>query len=156
MKPKIPAIKVLSDDCSISIGQVIEDGEITKPGTPHYVHKDEWVEVLPVMTVKEVMQISRLQNAGSGGPELGENLTELCKQLSGRVIAWNWTDMMGEPMEQPYNRPDILELLSSDELMWLMTAASGGESADARKKDLEQSESISLGMDNSQTMLPSE
>ena len=59
-------------------------------------------------------------------------------------------------MEQPYNRPDILESVSSDELMWLMTAASGGESADARKKDLEQSESISLGMDNSQTMLPSE
>ena len=114
MKPKIPAQKVLSDDCSISTGQVIEDGEIIDAGTPHFILQGEWVEVLPVMTVKEVMQISRLQNAGNDGTELGENLTELCRQLSRRVIAWNWTNMMGEVMEQPFNRPDILEGLTSE------------------------------------------
>ena len=146
MKPKIPAQKVLSDDCSISIGQVVEDGEIVQQGTPHFVHKGEWVEILPVMTVKEVMQISRLQNAGTDGTQLGENLTDLCKELARRVISWNWTDLMGEPMEQPYNRPDILEELSSEELMWLMSATSGGESADARKKDSDESDNTSLEM----------
>ena len=146
MKPKIPAQKVLSDECSISVGQVIEDGEIVKEGTPHFVHKGEWVEILPVMTVKEVMQISRLQNAGADGSQLGENLTTLCKELSRRVISWNWTDLMGEPMEQPYNRPDVLEGLSSEELMWLMAATNGGESADARKKDSGESENTSLEM----------
>jgi hypothetical protein len=146
MKPKIPAQKVLSDECSISVGQVIEDGEIVKEGTPHFVHKGEWVEILPVMTVKEVMQISRLQNAGSDGSQLGDNLTALCKELSRRVISWNWTDLMGEPMEQPYNRPDVLEGLSSEELMWLMAATNGGESADARKKDSGESENTSLEM----------
>ena len=156
MKPKIPAQKVLSDDCSISTGQVIEDGEIIDAGTPHFIHQGEWVEVLPVMTVKEVMQISRLQNAGNDATELGENLTELCRQLSRRVIAWNWTDMMGESMEQPYNRPDVLEGLSSEELMWLMSATSGGDSADARKKDSVKSESISLETGNNPAMFPSE
>ena len=156
MKPKIPAQKVLSDDCSISIGQVIEDGEIIDEGTPHFVHQGEWVEVLPVMTVKEVMQISRLQNAANDATELGENLTELCRQLSRRVIAWNWTDMMGESMEQPYNRPDVLEGLSSEELMWLMTATSGGDSADARKKDSAKSGNISLEMGNNPATFPSE
>ena len=146
MKPKIPAQKVLSDDCSISIGQVIEDGEIVQQGTAHFIHKGEWVEILPVMTVKEVMQISRLQNAGTDGNQLGENLTDLCKELARRVIAWNWTDLMGEPMEQPYNRPDVLEGLSSEELMWLMGATGGGESADARKKDSDESENTSLEM----------
>ena len=146
MKPKIPAQKVLSDDCSISIGQVIEDGEIVQQGTPHFVHKGEWVEILPVMTVKEVMQISRLQNAGTDGTQLGENLTDLCKELARRVISWNWTDLMGEPMEQPYNRPDVLEGLSSEELMWLMGATGGGETADARKKDSDESENTSLEM----------
>ena len=146
MKPKIPAQKVLSDDCSISIGQVVEDGEIVQQGTPHFVHKGEWVEILPVMTVKEVMQISRLQNAGTDGSQLGENLTHLCKELARRVISWNWTDLMGEPMEQPYKRPDVLEGLSSEELMWLMGATGGGEAADARKKDSDRSENTSLEM----------
>ena len=101
MKPKIPAIRVKSDDCSISVGQVVEDGEVVDQGTPHYVHKGEWVEILPVITVKEVMQISKLQNAGDNASGLGESLTELCKELSRRVIKWNWTDLMGEPIDQP-------------------------------------------------------
>jgi len=147
MKPKIPAIRVKSDDCAINVGQVVEDGEVVDQGTPHYIHKGEWVEILPVITVKEVMQISKLQNAGDNASGLGENLSLLCKELSRRVIKWNWTDLMGEPIDQPYDRPDILEGLSSEELMWLMGAASGGESADARKKDSDDSESISSEMD---------
>ena len=135
MKPKIPATKVRSDECSINIGQVVEDGEITNPGTPYFVHQGEWVEILPVITVAEVMNISRLQNAASDTTSLDQNLSDLCKELSKRVIAWNWTDLMGEKMEQPYNRPDVLERLASEELMWLMSAASSQESADERKKD---------------------
>jgi hypothetical protein len=156
MKPKIPAIKVLSDDCAINIGQVVEDGEIKDTGVAHFVHKGEWVEVLPVMSVREVMNISRLQNTATNSSQLDENLTSLCKELSNRIIAWNWTDIMGVPMEQPYKRPDILAELASDELMWLMTAASGGESADERKKDSEKSESISSETDDNLTMFPSE
>lgn len=155
MKPKIPAVKVLSDDCAINIGQVIKDGEITNPGTPHYVHVGEWVEVLPVMSVREVMNISQLQTASGDSSKLGESLGALCNELSRRIISWNWTDIMGEPMEQPYNRADILEGLASEELMWLMTATGSGEPADARKKDLKKSESISLGTDGNQTLLPS-
>jgi len=147
MKPKIPAVRVKSDGCAINVGQVIEEGEIVDKGTPHHIHKGEWVEILPVITVKEVMQISKLQNAGDDAGGLGENLTELCKELSHRVIRWNWTNLMGEPMEQPYNRPDILEGLSSEELMWLMSATSAGESADARKKDSVRSEDTSSEMD---------
>ena len=146
MKPKIPTVKINSDECAINVGQIIADGEVIEEGTPHHIHKGEWVEILPVMTVREVMQISRLQNSGTDSSELGANLTELCKELSRRVIAWNWTDLMGEPMEQPYNRPDVLEILSSEELLWLMSATNGSESADARKKDSKESENTSLEM----------
>ena len=156
MKPKIPAVKVLSDECAINVGQVIEDGEITNPGTPHYVHVGEWVEVLPVMSVREVMNISQLQTASGDSSKLGESLSSLCNELARRIIGWNWTDIMGEPLEQPYNRADILEGLSSEELMWLMTATGSGESADERKKDSKKSGSISLEMEGNQTSLPSE
>ena len=154
MKPKgklkIPAIRVASDDCSISIGQVMEDGEITVPGTPHYVHVDEWVEVMPVIAVKEVMQLSRLQRAGEESGTLGERLGLLCQELSKRLLAWNWTDLMGEKLEQHYNRPDVLENLSADELLWLVNATSEQEKPEARKKDSEPFETTSLAMGRSQ------
>ena len=134
MKSKIPTITVQSDECAINIGQVVEGGEITNPGTPYYVHIGEWVELLPVMTVSEVMQISRLQNATGDTGVLGKNLSDLCKELSRRILSWNWTGLLGEELEQPHNRPEILEGLSSEELMWLMAATGSGESADARKK----------------------
>ena len=156
MKPKIPTTIILSDECSISIGQVIEDGEVKDPGVAHFIHTGEYVEILPVMSVKEVMHISRLQNSINDTAQLDTNLTNLCKELSKRIVSWDWTNMMGEPMEQPYNRPEVLEDLSSEELMWLMSATGAGESADARKKDLEPLENTSLEMDTSQTLSPSE
>ena len=156
MKPKIPATKVMSDECSINIGQVVADGEITNPGTPYFVHQGEWVEILPVITVAEVMNISRLQNAASDTVGLDQNLSSLCKELSKRIIAWNWTDLMGEKMEQPYNRPDVLERLASEELMWLMSAASSQESADERKKDSKKSADTSLEMSLNPVTSPSE
>ena len=138
MKPKgklkIPAVRVASDDCNINIGQVMEDGEITVPGTPYHVHVGEWVEVMPVIAVKEVMQLSRLQRGGTENGALGESLGQLCQELSKRLLAWNWTDLTGEKMEQPYNRPDILENLSADELLWLVNASGVQEGTDTRKK----------------------
>ena len=155
MKPKIPTQKVLSDACAINVGQVVEDGEITSPGTPYYVHEGEWVEVMPVMTVREVMNLSRLQNNSGEGSTLGQSLTDLCQELSRRVIKWNWTNLMGEKMEQPYNRPDVLEGLSSEELLWLVNASGGGEDAEERKKDSDTLEDTSLEMTSSQATLPS-
>ena len=155
MKPKIPTQKVLSDACAINVGQVVEDGEITSPGTPYYVHEGEWVEVMPVMTVREVMNLSRLQNNSGEGSTLGQSLTDLCQELSRRVIKWNWTNLMGEKLEQPYNRPDVLEGLSSEELLWLVNATGGGEGAEERKKDLETLGDTSLEVSSSQATLPS-
>ena len=154
-KSKIPALRIKSDECAINVGQVVEDGEITNPGTPYFVHQDEWIEILPVITVAEVMHISRLQNASGDTSNLDENLTELCKELSRRLVAWNWTDLMGEPLEQPHNRPDILGKLSSEELMWLMGAASSQESVDDRKKDSSKSADTSLEMALNPTTSPS-
>jgi len=139
MKPKIPATRVQSDECFISIGQVIEDGEIVEPGELHFIHKGEWVEVMPVMTVKEVMNLSKLQQGASDNGTLGDSLSQLCRELSRRVIKWNWTDMMGEKLPQPYNKPDVLEGLTSEELLWLVSASNGQETAEERKKDLELS-----------------
>ena len=145
MKPKlkIPATRVLSDECVIVIGRVIEDEQITEEGIEYFVHKGEWVEVMPVMTVKEVMNLSSLQRASEDSSILGNSLSQLCVELSHRVVAWNWTNMMGEPLEQPYDRPDVLESLSADELLWLINATGVQEMAEERKKDSTVSDSTS-------------
>jgi len=92
-----------------------------------------------------------LQQAASDTNNLGENLTMLCNELSKRVIAWNWTDLAGDAIDQPYNRPDVLEGLSSDELLWLVNAASNQETAQDRKKGLQNLEDTSLEMAHNQT-----
>ena len=150
MKPKIPTIKVMADDCAINIGQVITDGEVIDPGVAHYVHIGEWVELMPVMAVKEVMQLSRLQRGSEETGGLGESLAELCKELSKRIMKWNWTDLVGDPIDQPYKRPEILEELSADELLWLVNAAGGQEVPETRKKGSATSENISLATAPSQ------
>lgn len=139
MKPKIPLQKILSDDCAVNVGQIIEDGEIIEPGIAHYVHQGEWVEIMPVMTVREVVNLSKLQQGMNDTGGFGASLDKLCQELSLRVIAWNWTDLMGEVMEQPHNQPDVLAALTSDELLWLVSATSGQESSDERKKDSNKS-----------------
>ena len=139
MKPKLklPTIRIKSDECYISVGQVVEDGEIINEGTPYYVHEKEWIEVIPVMTVREVLHLSKLQSGMSNTSDIGENLTMLCQELSKRIVSWNWTDIMGEPLEQPYKNAAVLEEITSEELLWLVGATSQTESTDARKKDSE-------------------
>ena len=156
MKPKIPASRIKSDECAINIGQVVEDGEVINAGVPHYIHQGEWVDILPVMTVKEVVNLSRLQVSGSVPGVLGQNFTELCRELSRRIIGWNWTDLMGNDLEQPYDRPDVLEQLSSDELLWLVSATTNQESPNERKKGSRQSANTSSAVTDSQVTLPSE
>ncbi len=136
--PKIPVVRVSADDCVINVGQVVEDGEITVAGKPYYVHQNEWVELMPVMTIREVMNLSRLQQGADEAGGLNNNLRDLCVELSKRVVGWNWTDMMGEDLPSPYNSPDVLEGLTSEELLWLVSAATDQETGDERKKDSEQ------------------
>lgn len=135
MKPKIPTSRIPSDECAINIGQIVEDGEIIDPGIPHYIHLGESVEIIPIVTVKEVVYLSRLQQGVNDSANFGDSLDRLCQELSKRIVAWDWTDLMGEVMEQPYNRPDVLAALTSDELLWLVGATNGQESDDTRKKD---------------------
>ena len=127
---KIPPTKVASDDCDIYVGRVIEDGEITQEGTPYYVHEGEWVDLIPCRSLAEVMALSDIGASAQSGSGA---LRELCQVLSERIVAWNWTDMATEPLPQPHNTPAVLERLTDDELMWLLSAAQGKETTAARK-----------------------
>jgi hypothetical protein len=139
-KSKIDPVRVASDDCAISVGRVMVDGVITEAGTQNFVHKGEWVDIIPVQTMRETMAITRLMGGGESESTIdaARRLTapfeELCEVLAKRVMDWNWTDNWGDPMPNPQDDPGVLRDLSNDELFWLIGAAQNGAGTD-RKHD---------------------
>ena len=137
-QPKIPAVRIPSDSCEIRIGQKIgADKEVTVEGTPYYVHTDEWVEVIPVRSIKEGAIINQLRdrivNSDDATPgEMDRVMVELCEKLALRVVDWNWTDLVHKPLPKPYQNPDALMELGNEELFWLLNCLNI-ETAETRK-----------------------
>ena len=126
MKPKLPVVRIPSDDCMVYVGRKVEEGKVTREGTPYAVHKGEWVEVMPVVSMEQYLALSALASLTAVEHEkIGLAFESLCKELASRIITWNWTDMMGEPLPSPYGRPEVLRALSNDEWMWLVLAVQG-------------------------------
>ena len=135
-KSKLPLVRIPSDACAVYLGRTIKDGKLNDPGTPHRVHQGEYIEVMPTVAISELIALMRLQEQGVSGATLAEmedSLNRLCLELSRRIIAWDWTDMMGLPYEQPYGHPEVLARLTTDELGYLLGAAMSTESRDDRK-----------------------
>ena len=136
-KWKIPPVRIESDDCEVHVGRVIEDGEITEEGNAYHVHEGEWVELLPCRTLAEIMALDDLAKMARDSAAVVMDgpgfLRVLCQELSQRIVSWNWTGMDSMPLAQPHNAPTVLERLTDDELLWLLSAAQGGETSADRK-----------------------
>ena len=132
--PKIPPKRVKTDDCEIHPDQVIVDGQIVDRGEGYFTHVGEWVELIPLITVGELISVGRMQDNDDDETQvlvIAHEFEALCEKLSKRIWAWNWTDMMGRPFEQPFERPDVLANLSSEELVYLVGIT--GSSQETRK-----------------------
>ena len=164
---RLPTIRVPSDDCAIMMGQVIEDGKVVEEGEAYYVHTGEWVELIPVHSIKEQLALTSIMGAADylnegtedDTPEQAKakadafmvfrqsqnaSMTALSEELAKRVIRWSWTDALtGEPLPQPHKRPDVIQGLYDEEFLWLLTA-SKGESSSERKNGFTPSETTSL------------
>ena len=138
---KIPPRLIPSYDCLIYPDRKIEGEKIVEKGEAIAVHRGEWIEVVPVQSMKELIALGRIASlvssefdmSGRAG-EASRALVSLCTALAARITAWNWTDNAGLPLPQPYEQPDVLAALSNDELMYLVQA-SRGETPEERKKD---------------------
>ena len=139
---KVPPRRVKSDDCLLYLNRVIsEDGKKVTNGEGIAIHAGEWVDVVPVQSMRELISMGRIASQVSSETEdvdrvskSGEALHALCAALAARITAWNWTDNSGAPLPQPYKQADVLADLSNDELMYLVQA-SRGETPEERKKD---------------------
>lgn len=132
---KIPTKKIDSSDCIVHIGQVIEDDEIVDKGEPYAIHENEWVKLLPVMTMKESFALMKIANMGDTTSNADESLNEVCQSLANRIVDWNWTGIDGELLPKPYKNPEVFKNLLNEELIYLITA-SMGETKSQSKNDL--------------------
>jgi hypothetical protein len=109
-KFKIPPVRVSADDCPVQ----------TSAGEQLFLHVGEWVEVLPVETIRLRLV---LQHVGETADMVAHN--EFCDLLSRRVTAWNLTDVVSDPLPQPWRNPDAIRELSATEQLWLLRAMEG-------------------------------
>jgi len=141
-KSKIPLVTIPSDDCAVMVGQVIDGDQIIHPGEPHYVHQGEWIQVIPVITVAEIITIGKLQSVRDQGDDMAafmaQHFYDLCREIADRIVSWNWTNLMSEPLPEPYKRPDVIANLSNDEMLYLLNAATAMP-AEMRKNGSEPS-----------------
>lgn len=57
--------------------------------------------------------------------KLDEGMTRLLRLMAPRIVRWNWTDLAGRPIPQPDGTPGPLELLTEEEIGWLIQACKG-------------------------------
>ena len=132
---KIPTKKIDSSDCIVHIGQQIQDGNIVEQGQPYAIHKNEWVELLPLITMKESFALMKIANMDDTASNVDNSLNEVCQALAKRVVDWNWTGLDGKELPKPYQNVEVFKDLVNEELIWLITATTG-ETPSEQKKDL--------------------
>lgn len=120
---KIPLRKILTDDCPVHVGRIIEDGKITSDGEAYYPHEKEWIKVIPITSVRQFIAWDKLRLALSGDMErMEQGLDMMCQSLSTKIVEWNWTDNQGNKLPQPHNNPQVLANLTEDELLYLFAS----------------------------------
>lgn len=133
-KRRAPVERVACDDCTLDIA-----GEEFRP------HEGEWVEILPVLKVSDLQLFERIMDfgdklaiaRGESAREvtslLASEFTHFCDLLARRIVAWNWTDVVtGEPLPQPFGRPEVLAELTEAELVYLTLVLRGHRAVDRK------------------------
>jgi hypothetical protein len=135
---KIPPVAVPADDCVVHVGRTFKDGEdgkreIDNEGTPAYWHTGETVWVLPVTNMDAWLSIIAMNDANeldvtdARRPKAMQASFERQSDVLARYIAgWDWTDLAGDPLPQPYKNPDVLRQLDSEEFSYLLDLVTGG------------------------------
>ena len=117
---KPPTRQVPSDDCLVEVD-----------GMEYKVHEREWVKIISSFAVghlKVMRRVGELQSQMDSledGEEIkkvilaDDVMSELVEVLQGRIVGWNWTDDLGNPLPQPFGNPNAFKSLRLEEMMYL-------------------------------------
>jgi len=66
---------------------------------------------------------------------LEQTFRVMCEQIASKVVGWNWTDLEGNPLSQPYKNVDVIMDLNEEEVAYLAKLAQGKYDVPARRKN---------------------
>lgn len=128
---KPPTRQVPSDDCLVEV-----DGKEYNP------HEGEWIKIIASFAVGHLKVIRHVAELQSQMDSLDDDdeikkvvltddvLSELTEVLQGRIVAWNWTDNLNNPLPQPFGNPAAFRLLCLEEMMYLGNVIKGESPAE--------------------------
>ena len=127
--PKKPAARLVpSDDCVVTVD-----------GVEYHPHEGECIEVIPIAQLEDLRIMRELNGVRpqldtvKDEPDQRAREIEILSKafeiavdvLGHRIVAWNWTDMAGNPMASPAEDPNVLRRLSFEEVFYLVDAIQG-------------------------------
>ena len=115
-KTKVPPRRVYADDLVVRVGD-----EEYRP------HAGEWVEFRRGVSVRQRMLNRQLVQESTNEEELYPQVME---NLAARIVDWNWTDDDGVALPLAV---ETLEILTFEELNWLLEMSYGGRDDRDRK-----------------------
>ncbi len=80
--------------------------------TPEIQGEDSWVKVC-ALKMSERLQVQQ-ENKGLD-PNSKEAIEHGFRVIAEHVLEWNWVDDKGEPLPQPFGRPDVIAGLTDAE-----------------------------------------
>lgn len=153
-KPKIPLVDVDCSDLEIFVGFQVDEatGEVTNKGTAFKVHVGEIVSLIPVGNMADQISMSTLTSFAQRQEKIGPDgkplpippedlkryvgsLESICETIAERIYSWTWTDIMGEPLEQPYKNPHVIQKLTPHEVFFLLARIQSPETKSERKNE---------------------
>lgn len=119
----------------------MDDYTVTVGGQDYAPHEGETVYLLPVgLSFGALTALQRYQAMAAGGAirdgddRLEGAFDELLAALADIIVAWDLTDITGEPYEQPYRNPAALRALPAGTLFHILGQLRGVSGDDAEGK----------------------
>jgi len=148
---KVPPIEVECSDYELWVGRELNDnGDAVVEGQRYTPHKGERILVMPVSTRGALFGLTRMTGPdddeadgvlGEGDDAASqavirdamqrrlarqaEGFEQIITTLARRIVWWNWTDLGGEPLPQPYRNPEVLTGLEASEIFFLQRKLTG-------------------------------
>ena len=148
---KVPPVEIECSDYELWVGRELNDnGDAVVEGNRYTPHAGERIMIMPVGTMGSMFGLTNMlgpDDAEADGvldegddaasqavirdatqrrlKRQTEAFEQIITTLARRVVWWDWTDLGGEPLPQPYRSPEALTGLDPSELFYLQRKLSG-------------------------------
>lgn len=102
----------------------VDASDVQGEGAFVVVKKMQWGEIKALS--KQQRKANKLAKTDEeASEEMAIDMTD--KLIASRVLEWNWVDDNGDPLPQPKDNPEVIDMCTDEEFEFLGTAIAGSE-----------------------------